>query len=183
MKPSFSAKRRESGQALLLVIVSLSLFVLGALGLAIDGAQLYAHRQMAQTAADAAAQAGIMSIFDGTNATAPNPFATGSPPSLVYLHDYRWPDTLRLRCTEWIWSDRGRYRYRYISYGRRRRCPERLGDGSGNFCKRSAQRKRDIDPAARPVHNRHQGQGHLGNRGYGAHGMRLCARPGCIRSV
>ncbi len=71
----------ESGQALLLVIVGLSLFVLGALGLAIDGAQLYAHRQMAQTAADAAAQAGAMSIFAGTNATGANPFAIGSPPN------------------------------------------------------------------------------------------------------
>jgi hypothetical protein len=64
-----------------LVIVSLSLFVLGALGLAIDGAQLFAQRQMAQTAADAAAEAGSMSIFNGTNATAPNPFATESPPA------------------------------------------------------------------------------------------------------
>jgi hypothetical protein len=81
LKPPLSAKRLESGQALLLVIVSMSLFLLGALGFAIDGAQLYAQRQMAQTAADAAAQAGIMSIFSGTNATAPNPFATESPPS------------------------------------------------------------------------------------------------------
>ena len=81
MTLSRRAKQMESGQALLLVIVALSLFVLGALGLAIDGAQLYAQRQMAQGAADAAAQAGIMSIFDGTNATAPHPFGTGSPPS------------------------------------------------------------------------------------------------------
>jgi hypothetical protein len=35
---------------------------------------------MAQAAADAAAQAGIMSILDGTNATASNTFATGSTP-------------------------------------------------------------------------------------------------------
>ena len=66
---------------MMLVIVSLGLFVLGALGLAIDGAQIYAQRAMAQTAADAAAQAGIMSIYDGANATASSPFGTGSPPS------------------------------------------------------------------------------------------------------
>jgi len=59
----------------------MSIFLIGAVGLAIDGAQLYAHRQMAQTAADAAAQAGIMSIFDGTNATGANAFAIDTPPS------------------------------------------------------------------------------------------------------
>jgi hypothetical protein len=69
----------ESGQALLLIIVGMSLFIFGALGLGIDGAMLYVHRQMAQSAADAAAQAGIMSIYDGTNATGSNTFATGSP--------------------------------------------------------------------------------------------------------
>jgi hypothetical protein len=52
--------------------------LLGAVGLAIDGAHLYAQRQMAQTAADAAAQAGIMSIFDGTNGAGPAAFGTGA---------------------------------------------------------------------------------------------------------
>jgi len=72
---------REMGQAVLLVILGLSLFLIGALGLALDGGQMYAHRQMAQTAADAAAEAGILSVFAGTNATSPFPFATGSPPA------------------------------------------------------------------------------------------------------
>jgi len=36
---------------------------------------------MAQTAADAAAEAGILSIFAGTNATSASPFGTGSPPA------------------------------------------------------------------------------------------------------
>ena len=58
----------------------MSILLIGALGLAIDGGQMYAHRQMAQAAADAAAQAGIMSIFDGTNATSAHPFGTGTPP-------------------------------------------------------------------------------------------------------
>ncbi len=38
---------------------------------------LWAQRQMAQAAADAAAQAGIVSIFDGTN-TGSNAFGSGS---------------------------------------------------------------------------------------------------------
>ena len=58
----------------------MSILLIGALGLAIDGGQMYAHRQMAQAAADAAAQAGIMSMFDGTNTTSAQPFGTGTPP-------------------------------------------------------------------------------------------------------
>ncbi len=69
---------RESGQAIVLVAVALGLFMLGALGLGIDGAQMYAHRQMAQAAADAAAQAAIMSLLRGTNSTSTHPFSTGS---------------------------------------------------------------------------------------------------------
>jgi len=38
-------------------VVAMSILLIGALGLAIDGGQMYAHRQMAQAAADAAAQA------------------------------------------------------------------------------------------------------------------------------
>jgi hypothetical protein len=71
---------RKEGQAVILVVVAMSILLIGALGLAIDGGQMYAHRQMAQAAADAAAQAGIMSIFDGTNATSAHPFGTGTPP-------------------------------------------------------------------------------------------------------
>jgi Flp pilus assembly protein TadG len=61
------------------MVVGLSIFLIGALGIAIDGSHLFAEQQTAQSAADAAAQAGILSIFHGTNTTAPNPFATGSP--------------------------------------------------------------------------------------------------------
>ncbi len=59
---------RERGQAVILVVFSMSIFVFGALGMAIDGSQLYAQRQMAQAAADAAAQAGIVTIFNGSTA-------------------------------------------------------------------------------------------------------------------
>src|ERR1700686_3878063 len=59
----------------------MSLFLIGALGLTLDGAQMYAQQQMARSAADAAAQAGMMSIYRGTNATASNPFGTGATPA------------------------------------------------------------------------------------------------------
>lgn len=56
----------EGGQAVVLVALAMSIFLLAAVGLAVDGAHLYAQRQMAQSAADAAAQAGISSIFTGS---------------------------------------------------------------------------------------------------------------------
>src|ERR1019366_2552117 len=60
-------RKNEKGQAILLVVVAMGIFLVGALGLAIDGAQLFGHRGMAQVAADAAAQAAVLSIFNGTN--------------------------------------------------------------------------------------------------------------------
>jgi Flp pilus assembly protein TadG len=71
---------REKGQAILIVLTAMGIFILGAAGLAIDGAQMYSHRQMAQAAADSAAQAAIMSIFDRTNTVTANAakFATDS---------------------------------------------------------------------------------------------------------
>jgi Putative Flp pilus-assembly TadE/G-like len=68
----------ERGQAIILAIVALNLFLMGALGLGIDGAEIFAHRQMAQAAADAAAQAAIMSIKNGTNSTSAHPFSTAA---------------------------------------------------------------------------------------------------------
>ena len=68
----------EDGQALVLVALAMSIFLLGAVGLAVDGSHLYAQRQMAQAAADAAAQAGIMSIFDGTNGGGSAGFSSAS---------------------------------------------------------------------------------------------------------
>jgi len=56
-------------------MMGLSIFLMAAIGLAIDGSHLYAQRQLAQAAADAAAQAGIMSIFDGTNTSGTHQFA------------------------------------------------------------------------------------------------------------
>ena len=66
----------EEGQAVVLLAAVMSIFLGGAIGLALDGSYLYAQRQMAQTAADAAAEAGIMSIFDGTNSSGTAAFST-----------------------------------------------------------------------------------------------------------
>ena len=68
----------EEGQAIVLVAVAMGIFLLGAVGLAVDGSHLYSQRQMAQSAADSAAMAGIMSIFDGTNGAGTHAFSTGS---------------------------------------------------------------------------------------------------------
>ena len=74
-------RSREKGQALVMVALALGLVLIGAVGLAIDTSQLYAHRQMAQAAADAAAQAAILSVFNETN-TGGNVFAD----STSYTH-------------------------------------------------------------------------------------------------
>jgi uncharacterized membrane protein len=69
-----SQRKRERGQVIILVLLAMSLFLIAAAGLAIDGSNLYAHRQMAQATADSAAQAAMMSIFDHTNASGAAPF-------------------------------------------------------------------------------------------------------------
>lgn len=61
----------------MLVVVAMSLFLVGVVGLAIDGSHLYAERQMAQAAADAAAQAAIRSVFTGSNTSGTSGFSTG----------------------------------------------------------------------------------------------------------
>src|SRR5450759_2314652 len=62
----------KKGQAVILVVVAMGIFLIGALGLAIDVSQLFGHQQMAQVAADAAAQAAMLSIFQGVNTVAAN---------------------------------------------------------------------------------------------------------------
>ena len=59
--------RRERGSVLIMVVLALGIFLFAAIGLGIDGSRLYSERVMAQAAADAAAQAAIMSIFNGTH--------------------------------------------------------------------------------------------------------------------
>jgi Flp pilus assembly protein TadG len=69
-------RKSETGQATALVILAMSVFLVGAVGLAIDGSHLYAERQMAQAAADSAAQAGMRSIFTGSNGSGSSGFST-----------------------------------------------------------------------------------------------------------
>jgi hypothetical protein len=94
LKSSAISLGREDGQAVMLVVAAMGIFLIGALGLAIDGGQMYAQRQMAQAVADAAAQAGIMSILKGTNITSANPFGIGPTPiasSVCTTTDARTP--------------------------------------------------------------------------------------------
>ena len=84
-------RKTEEGQATIIVVIALSLFLLGGIGLAIDASHLYAHRQMAQAAADASAEAAMMSVFSGTNTSAyANAFGT-SPFNCITGTDLRTP--------------------------------------------------------------------------------------------
>ena len=65
--------KNEKGQAILIVVVALGIFLIAGVGLALDLSQLYAHEQMAQIAADSAAEAAMMSIFQGVNDATDNP--------------------------------------------------------------------------------------------------------------
>jgi len=75
LRHPISRRKGEAGQATLLVFLGFSIFLIGALGLAIDGSTLYAQRQMAQSAADSAAQAAIRSISTGSNTATGNTHA------------------------------------------------------------------------------------------------------------
>ena len=65
-----SHRTGQSGQVMLFVVLALSIFLLGAIALAVDLSYLWFHRQAAQTAADAACTAGAMDLLvDATNGT------------------------------------------------------------------------------------------------------------------
>jgi hypothetical protein len=62
----YSARRRtlrDDGQVTIFVVLAMAIFLLGFVGFAVDMTNLWFHRQMAQGAADAACQAGIMNIL------------------------------------------------------------------------------------------------------------------------
>ncbi len=54
---------RQGGQTFLVIVVFIAVFLLAVLGLATDYSQVWAHRQMAQGAADAACQAAAADLF------------------------------------------------------------------------------------------------------------------------
>lgn len=58
---------RDDGQVTIFVVIAMSLFLLGFVGFAVDMTNLWFHRQMAQGAADAACQAGIMNMLVHTS--------------------------------------------------------------------------------------------------------------------
>ncbi|MBZ5626881.1 MAG: hypothetical protein LAQ69_50635, partial [Acidobacteriia bacterium] len=65
MKSRRSRSRRSSqrGQTFVLIAIFVSVFLIGMLGVATDYTQIWAHRQIAQGAADAACQAGAADIY------------------------------------------------------------------------------------------------------------------------
>jgi Flp pilus assembly protein TadG len=70
--------KRHSGErgASLLLVVVLLFGLLGVVGLALDGGNLYVTKQRAQAAADAAAQAGVMDLYRGNGSGAASTSAT-----------------------------------------------------------------------------------------------------------
>jgi preprotein translocase subunit Sss1 len=73
----------EDGQTSIFVLLAVGIFLLGFVGFAVDMTNLWFHRQNAQSAADAACQAGIMDVLEivqGTALPSPGPgFKPGSP--------------------------------------------------------------------------------------------------------
>ncbi len=66
-------RSQEAGQASLVMVLMLSLFLLAVLAFAVDYTNLWFQRQQAQTAADAACQAGAMDIYQTVSGvTLPN---------------------------------------------------------------------------------------------------------------
>src|SRR6266852_3463742 len=84
MKGDCSSLRRwspQQGQAFLIIVILIAFFLLVVLGLATDYAQIWAHRQMAQGAADAACQAAAADVY----LNAVDPAAQGT-----YGLDFSW---------------------------------------------------------------------------------------------
>lgn len=81
---SFARTRKrlptESGQTSIFVLLVLGIFFLAFVGLAVDFSNLWFHRQMAQGAADAACQAGVMDLLVDFSGGGPNQggFAPGT---------------------------------------------------------------------------------------------------------
>ncbi len=67
---------RQAGQTMILVVVVLGIFLLGFIGFAVDYSNMWFHRQMAQSAADAACQAGAMDMLSLATGGTPSPGMT-----------------------------------------------------------------------------------------------------------
>jgi putative Flp pilus-assembly TadE/G-like protein len=77
------AGNRQRGQTTTLVVLALGLFLLGAIGLAVDVSNWWFHHQMAQGAADAACTAGVMDLLSNASGGGGTfgDFPAGSPPA------------------------------------------------------------------------------------------------------
>jgi Putative Flp pilus-assembly TadE/G-like len=74
-----NGRRRDNGQAALFLMLGLGLFLLGAMGFAVDMANLWMHRQSSQNAADAACTAAAMDMVNDANgATNSGGFTSGT---------------------------------------------------------------------------------------------------------
>ena len=62
-RASYRKRKSERGQSFLVIVIIIAVFLLGVLGVAVDYTQIWAHRQMAQAAADAACQAGAADLY------------------------------------------------------------------------------------------------------------------------
>src|SRR5581483_302458 len=85
MKSAFlrsqQTRNGERGQTMLLIILVLGLFLLGAVGLSVDVSNWWFHRQMAQGAADAACTAGVMDMLVSASGGTSTGLPVGSPPA------------------------------------------------------------------------------------------------------
>lgn len=77
------SRRKDHGQTLIPIMIMAGLFLLAVLGVAMDYSQLWAHRQMAQAAADAACQAGAADLY--LNAVDPSSASTNGLGSFSWI--------------------------------------------------------------------------------------------------
>lgn len=77
------SRKKQKGQTLIPIMIMIGLFLLAMLGVAMDYSQLWAHRQMAQAAADAACQAGAADLY--LNAIDPSVGNTGGLGSFSWI--------------------------------------------------------------------------------------------------
>lgn len=73
-------KHTEKGQAAVFMILASGIFLFGVMGLALDISRWYTEKQAVTAGADAAAEAAMMSVFDGTNSGGTSPFF---PPAAI----------------------------------------------------------------------------------------------------
>jgi preprotein translocase subunit Sss1 len=87
--PSRRRTDRERGQAAVFLVLALGIFLIGGVGFVVDGANLWFHRQSAQTAADAACTAGAMDLLSlAAGADVPNSAPTSSASSYASMNGY-----------------------------------------------------------------------------------------------